>query len=327
MSRTSLDLALTRVMAWAKVTKQLATEQVALAELDDSFGALRLLQPSALQSMRESLERTGQLQPVVAFRRDGQLQVLDGLKRLHAARALRWTQLWTRVVRVDAARAKLQLFELHGGQGLSELEEAWLIRALHRDDRMSQGAIAHHLGRHKSWVCRRLLLAEGLEETVQVDVRLGLLAPRAAVALAALPRGNGQQAEAARIVVDRGMTVRQTERMVADLSQAGSADDFRVRLTRWTAPRTKLADTARPAAVAVSSQAETICADVAALQRIAVRLHARLLQRQLPAADVGPTTVLRLALKGLPPVLDALSRSVAALLQGDPLAAAPEEAS
>ena len=209
------------------MTEPTASEaRIAVVELGDKFSELRLCEAQELVAMRRSLDRYGQLQPVVAFRDESsQLEVVDGLKRLQAARALGWPELWVSVADVGSVDAKVWLLELHQCHGLTELEEGWLVRSLHRDDGLSQGAIAQRLGRHKSWVCRRLLLVEGLETAVQTDVRLGLLKPRAALALGPLPRGNGRQAEAAAVVMHRGMTVRQTERMVADLAQAQSAEE------------------------------------------------------------------------------------------------------
>jgi ParB-like chromosome segregation protein Spo0J len=70
------------------------------------------------------------------------------------------------------------------------LEEAWLIHALVRDDGLSQLEVAQLLGRHKSWVCRRLALLEKLEKNVRMDLQLGLLSPTAARCFTQLPRGN-----------------------------------------------------------------------------------------------------------------------------------------
>ncbi len=42
-----------------------------------------------------------------------------------------------------------------------ELEEAWIIQALVREDGLSQVEVAE-LGRHRSWACRRLALIERL---------------------------------------------------------------------------------------------------------------------------------------------------------------------
>ena len=67
------------------------------------------------------------------------------------------------------------------------------------------------------------MLAEGLEPRLQAWVRIGLVAPRAAVRLAALPRGN--QPAVCELVMQRGLTVRQTELLVSQLlDSAGAAE-------------------------------------------------------------------------------------------------------
>jgi hypothetical protein len=79
--------------------------------------------------------------------------------------------------------------------GLTELEDAWLVRSLYREDGMSQPEIARRLHHDKTWVWRWLMLVEALDPLVQADVRLGPC-PRAAVAVSRLPRGNQQAASA-----------------------------------------------------------------------------------------------------------------------------------
>lgn len=194
----------------------LPERSVPLAELSgDALGELRLREPDALRKLDRSLRRHGQLEPLLVFAEAGLLEVLDGFKRLHVARQLRWGELRVRVADVDRLQAKVLLLELHAQRGLSALEEAWLVRSLYRAHSLTQGAIGARLGRHKSWVWRRLLLAEQLDAAVQVDVRLGLLTPRAALALVALPRGN--QKAVADVVAHRALTTRQTELLVQDL--------------------------------------------------------------------------------------------------------------
>ena len=46
------------------------------------------------------------------------------------------------------------------GRGMKELEEAWIVHALVREDGLSQVQVAELLERHKSWVSRRLALLE-----------------------------------------------------------------------------------------------------------------------------------------------------------------------
>ena len=194
---------------------QTETLHVEIAPLGERLAPLRLCDAGALAAVRGSFERHGQLSALTLFVHGGGLEILDGFKRVRAARALGWSTLLARVDDVGVVDAKLRLCELHGGRGLTELEEAWLVRSLYRDDGLAQSEIARRMRRHKSWVCRRLMLVEALEPAVQAHVRLGLIAPRAAVALGRLPRGNQEDASA--VVVRRGLTVRQTDLLVEEV--------------------------------------------------------------------------------------------------------------
>lgn len=293
-----------------------AEARIGVDELDDGLGALRLCDAAELGLIRQSLERHGQLQPLIAFHDEGVLKVLDGLKRLRAARGLGWTELRTSIAEVNALEAKVWLFEIHRHQGLSELEEAWVIRSLCRDDGLTQGVIAHHLGRDKSWVSRRLLLVEGLDEAVQADVRLGLLAPRAAVALSPLPRGNVWQANAAAVVIRRGMTVRQTERMVAELLAAPSQEQWLQLLARFDEAGGNGATSCRDKATKAPSDTEAIAAEVDRLLRASTRLRVRLLQALHQAWTAERAGTLGQALQELLRALTALTETITAITEG-----------
>src|SRR5262249_56197292 len=65
-----------------------------------------------------------------------------------------------------------------------------IVHALVREDGMTPVEVAELLGRHKSWVCRRLALVEKLSNEAREDLRLGLLSTTAARALVRLPAGN-----------------------------------------------------------------------------------------------------------------------------------------
>ena len=71
------------------------TRPVTLAELGQRYRRYRLADPEAEEAMAGSLRRWGQLAPVVACVHDGSMEVVDGFKRLGAARLLlpRWTTL------------------------------------------------------------------------------------------------------------------------------------------------------------------------------------------------------------------------------------------
>ena len=287
---------------------------VEVGELHESHAVLRLLDGGAVRAMRESLLRHGQLVAVSAYRTrevPRVLEVVDGFKRLRAARELGWTSLRVRVLPVEAAAAKAALLILNRGRGLSELEEAWLVRSLYREDGLKQPEIGRLLGRHKSWVCRRLLLAEGLDEAVQVDVRLGLLAASASAALARLPRCN--QRDAATATMQRGLTKHQAERLVqAMLSRPeGTLAEALSTLPEITGPASgRHRKTER-------TPAQWLLADVAMVTRTCARLQARLLSRPLLALGDETARLVKDGLDALLPVLGALRQTIEHRTEGE----------
>jgi ParB-like chromosome segregation protein Spo0J len=57
-------------------------------EIGEHYGRYRLHVPEAERAMAKSLERYGQLAPVVVCRRHDRYELIDGFKRLGAARRL-----------------------------------------------------------------------------------------------------------------------------------------------------------------------------------------------------------------------------------------------
>ena len=132
------------------------------------------------------------MSPVVVCLRQERYELIDGFKRLGAARTLaRMSHLSARLLEADERTAKAAIYGLNRAGGRTrELEEAWIIQALVREDGMSQVEVAELLGRHKSWVCRRLALIERLGSKARDDLRVGLLSPTAARQIVRLPEGN-----------------------------------------------------------------------------------------------------------------------------------------
>jgi ParB-like chromosome segregation protein Spo0J len=279
---------------------------VPVADLFERFARLRLLDARAVERMRCSLERHGQLAPITLWRDGDALQVVDGFKRLHAARALGHRELRAAVVGDDAVAATVAVLALNDGGGVSEMEEAWLCRELYRVHRLTQPHIGALLGRDKSWVCRRLVLAEGLDEAVQTDVRLGRISPRAACEVGRLSRDN--QGDASALAQRRGMTVAQVRRMVAALLAMRDPADR----ARWLAEMlTGAAPVLRPATAArAKSEGELLLGDVEAATRTASRLQVRLRDKPLSAFEAPMDAMIRTALGALGPVLSHLVASV-----------------
>jgi ParB/RepB/Spo0J family partition protein len=162
-----------------------------LAQLGQRYRRYRLPNPDAEAAMTESFQRFGQLTPVVVCLREETYEVLDGFKRLAAARTLGLKTVTTRLLQADDRVAKAAIHGLNQtGSRTQEWEEAWIVHALIREDGMTQVDVAELLCRHKSWVCRRLALVEKLADPAREDLRLGLLSTTAARSLVRLPAGN-----------------------------------------------------------------------------------------------------------------------------------------
>jgi ParB-like chromosome segregation protein Spo0J len=165
---------------------------VALELFDERLQRYRLVQPRQERTLAQSMQRYGQVSPVVICIQEQSLVLVDGFKRLRTARKLKGMErLDARCLEVDEQGAKAAIYNLNrAGQRPVELEESWIVHALVRDDGLSQVEAAQLLGRHKSWVNRRLAMLERLCEGAKEELRLGLLTPAIARQLTRLPMGN-----------------------------------------------------------------------------------------------------------------------------------------
>lgn len=196
---------------------------VPLLQLGERYRRYRLADVQAEQAMVQSLRRWGQLAPVVVCRRGEQWEVVDGFKRLAAARLLGWPTLQLRRLEVEDERTvKAALYGLNRlGRHLQELEEAWLVQALVREDGLTQSEAAELLGRHKSWACRRLAMLEKLSRDVRSELEVGVLSPSLARQLLRLPTGN--QAEVLHMARREALTVPEVQGVIdLYLSAAGT---------------------------------------------------------------------------------------------------------
>ena len=161
---------------------------LAVVQLGERYRRYRLPDSGAETAMTGSVQRYGQLTPLVVCLREETYEVLDGFKRLAAARALGLKTVSTRLLEANERLAKAAIFGLNQtGRRTQEWEDAWIVYALVREDGLTQVEVAELLGRHKSWVCRRLALLEKLSVAVRADLEVGLVVPSLARQLVRLP--------------------------------------------------------------------------------------------------------------------------------------------
>jgi ParB-like chromosome segregation protein Spo0J len=166
--------------------------ELSLDQIGEQFASLRMVNPDADLTILRSLERYGQMTPVIVSEfAPNSYEMLDGFKRLRGARSLSMAKLMARNLRLTLRAGKAALIQLNWvGKSINTMEEALVVHSLFREDALSQVEIAALLGRHKSWVCRRISLIDRLCDEAQERIKLGLLPVSMGRELVRLPRGN-----------------------------------------------------------------------------------------------------------------------------------------
>jgi len=195
-----------------------AVVEIALSQIGQSYGRLRLVHPRADAGMVDSLRQFGQIFPVVVVALGERYELVDGFKRLRALKQLGCECVRARVVDLGVHALKAAMIVLNRRKGaICDLEEGLVVHSLCREDGLSQVEVARLLGRHKSWVCRRLSLIERLGDEVLEHIRLGLIHTIIGRELARLPRGN--QEAALRTILKYRLSSRESAHLVSLLLQ------------------------------------------------------------------------------------------------------------
>ncbi len=171
----------------------------------------------ALQELADSIAQHGLLQPITVRRQDnGYYQIIAGERRWRAARLAGLTEIPVRIVEADDRKAQeLALVENLQREDLNPMEEARGYRVLMEDFGLTQESVSQSVGKSRPAVANALRLLN-LPEAVAGMVEKGILTTGHARAL--LPIENeALQLEAARQVAEKGLSVRQTESLVATL--------------------------------------------------------------------------------------------------------------
>jgi len=193
---------------------------IPVEKIGERVASLRIADPRAEMAILHSLQKYGQMTPVVVCRIvPDEHEMLDGFKRLRAARQLGYAELTARRLDVSLRACKAAMLQLNRvGRAISGMEEALVVHSLCREDGLSQVEIAVLLGRHRSWVCRRLSLIERLSDEAKESIRLGLLPASLGAELALLQRCNQDRLLMA--IRKHGLTWRETRKVIAALENS-----------------------------------------------------------------------------------------------------------
>ncbi len=183
----------------------------------------RDLDQEALAELAQSIKTQGVMQPIVvrAIASD-RYEIIAGERRWRATQLAGLDTVPAIVREVpDEAAIAMALIENIQRENLNAIEESRALIRLQEEFALTQQQVAEAVGKSRSAVANLMRLA-ALEREVQTMLERGDLDLGHAKCLLALP--STQQVGAARTVVAKGLTVRQTERLVAQLiNGTGSA--------------------------------------------------------------------------------------------------------
>jgi ParB family transcriptional regulator, chromosome partitioning protein len=173
----------------------------------------RDMEPESLRELADSIIAQGVMQPIVVRPiSDQKFEIIAGERRWRAAQ-LAGLDVIPAVVRdvSDQAAIAMALIENIQREDLNPIEEAASLQRLQREFELTQQEVATAVGKSRSTVANLLRLMT-LQEDVRRLVEHGDLEMGHARALLGLD--GADQSQAARTVVGKGLTVRQTEALV-----------------------------------------------------------------------------------------------------------------
>ncbi len=170
-----------------------------------------------LEGLACSIRSNGLLQPInVRVLSDGSFELISGERRLRAARMIGMNNIPCVVMNVsDEQSALFAIIENVQRQNLDFFEEAVALEKLMIDHGLSQEQIAKKLGKAPSSLSNKLRLLR-LPEEMRDKITYAGLTERHARALLSLP-DNITRARVLDIVIERHLTVAETEQLVKDV--------------------------------------------------------------------------------------------------------------
>jgi ParB family chromosome partitioning protein len=166
----------------------------------------------SLQELADSIRAQGIVQPIVVRPDGNHFELVAGERRWRAAQLAGLQKIPAVVRELDAkSAAAIALIENIQREDLNPLEQAQAFFRLIEEFDLTHQQVADSVGRSRATVSNLLRLLD-LAEPVKQQVNQGLLDMGHARALLALIRHD--QIEIAKLVVNRGLSVRETELLV-----------------------------------------------------------------------------------------------------------------
>ena len=185
---------------------------------------------AAVKELAESIRSEGLLQPIVVRKVKGGYELIAGERRLRAFRHLGQKFIPVRVIEAsDASSAVLALLENLQRADLNPVDEAVGVASLMRDFNLTQEAVADRLGKPRASIANLGRLLQ-LDREILGYLGKGQLSTGHAKVLLGLEQ-QAHRVQVARLVVEKGLSVRATEAEVKALAATKKTERKRAEKT------------------------------------------------------------------------------------------------
>jgi len=185
---------------------------------------------TAVKELAESIRSEGLLQPIVVRKVKGGYELIAGERRLRAFRHLGQKFIPVRVIEAsDATSAVLALLENLQRADLNPVDEAVGVASLMRDFNLTQEAVADRLGKPRASIANLVRLLQ-LDREILGYLGKGQLSTGHAKVLLGLEQ-QAHRVQVARLVVEKGLSVRATEAEVKALASTKKTERKRAEKT------------------------------------------------------------------------------------------------
>jgi ParB family transcriptional regulator, chromosome partitioning protein len=218
----------TTISPIAMPTSQAAAsaQEVPIDSIDPNpYQTRKRINELALEELAESIRASGVVQPVVLRPgANGRFQLVAGERRWHASRRAGKTTIPAVVRQISNEQAmEITIIENLQREDLNPVEQARAFERLSREFGLTQEQIAARTGKDRASIANFIRLLK-LPEDVQDCLEVGALSfghGKVLLALAGFPE---HMARAAREIIEKQLSVRQTEELVARLLNPQAAE-------------------------------------------------------------------------------------------------------
>ena len=178
---------------------------------------------AALEDLAASIKAQGVMQPIVIRSIAAQkYEIIAGERRWRASQIAGLSSIPAVVRQVsDEAAIAMSLIENIQRENLNPIEEAMALKRLQDEFELTQQEVASAVGKSRAAVTNLMRLI-GLHVDVQKMLQVGKLEMGHARALLTLP--DTKQVEFAKLVANKGLSVRQTESLVRNVNTGSELD-------------------------------------------------------------------------------------------------------